>query len=116
MEGPCQNCLRRYPPVECIGLREVQGQWVAANLADRTSRSDKAVFQPSRSSNPITPGSTISQPSLDQSRPLIGAPRIFGGILTEMATLDGLPIKSTLRIAELAHLCTSHLVDYYFHN
>lgn len=91
--------------MECIGLREVHGHWVVENLADRTSRSDKAVLQPSWSKKPATPGATASFPPLFNSGPIIGGPRVFGGILTEMTTLHGMPIESTLRIAELAHLC-----------
>jgi hypothetical protein len=86
-EGPCQNCLRRYPPVECIGLREAKGQSTTSSVVDRTSGLAEADIKPE---GPVTTTAKVSisaYPKIDRKRPTLGAPRPFGGILTEMTTL-----------------------------
>lgn len=107
-EGPCVNCLRRFPPVECVPMPKVKDD---GNLPARQEQSGQ---QKNRNS---APGGTFLQLSKDpsesesynlilnrrKSRP--NSPQMLGGVLTAINSLNSLPIPNTPRNTELFHFC-----------
>lgn len=179
-DGPCGNCLRRYPPVECYvkpdpraakqvpigihptslaaGLRTTLPPIVPTGsskssaseeqhtllpsisldpriqdnqphqtpILDQVSRAEKSAVQSTQSTeqtadlissnlhthssifkNNTKPTTSASSSSvvLLKAPSHIGSPRPFGGALTAINTLNGVPIEPTIRNAELFHFC-----------
>lgn len=92
------NCLRRYPPVECIGLPDPKERKPARPL--------KLIEAEVKLSKPHIPG-LDEHADLDKRRslPIIETPRIFGGRVTATNTMNGPTIAPTRQNAELLHFC-----------
>ncbi|KAH8594979.1 hypothetical protein B0O99DRAFT_687293 [Bisporella sp. PMI_857] len=95
-EGPCSNCLRRYPPVECIGLPEFRQPF----KVDET-------FAATDDLTEIKPWLIVpSAPNLEPQKAL-------GGRVTAINTLNGMPIKPGIRNAELLHFFQEYVMPHY---
>lgn len=96
------NCLRRFPPVECIGLPDAKNQKSA-----RPPSSDEAELIAFETTAHDTNGGVI----LSRRKPLvaIGAPTVFAGRVTATNTMNGAAIEPTSENAELLHFCKSTL-------
>jgi hypothetical protein len=104
-KGPCQHCLRRYPPVECTGRPDPYDP--------RKAR---------RASNMQNMVRTISE---TESLQLVTAPKeqspqhigltvaisrgAFGGALAALNASNGFTIEPTVRNAELFHFCKFYI-------
>lgn len=92
------NCMRRYPPVECIGLPDPKDQ----RLFRLLKHGDDQLL-PIRTITDDSQGSA----TLERKKPLpvIGAPRAFAGRVTAINTMNGATIEQTPQNAELLHFC-----------
>lgn len=94
-EGPCLNCLRRYPPPVCTSYVEPEpgSQGTKHKFPSRTRK-----IIPVETRTPhedLTPVALLSSES----------PRAIGGVLSAVNGWNTIAIEPTSRNAELFHMC-----------
>jgi hypothetical protein len=104
--GPCQHCLRRYPPVECTGRpdpydpRKGRRASNMQNMARTASETETLLVTAPKEQSPQDIGLTVA---ISQ--------RAFGGALAALNASNGFTIEPTVRNAELFHFCKLHISD-----
>jgi hypothetical protein len=105
--GPCQHCLRRYPPVECTG-RPGRPDPSDPRKSRRASNMQNIVHTVSETETLL-----VTTPK-EQSSQHIGhtvaiSQGAFGGALAALNASNGFTIEPTARNAELFHFCKLYM-------
>lgn len=106
--GPCQHCLRRYPPVECTGRpdphdpRKARRAPNMQNMVRTDSETESLTVTAPKEQSPQHLGLTVA---IRQGT--------FGSALSALNASNGFTIEPTGRNAELFHFFRHHVVPGY---